>query len=56
MKAEMKKVKGKAGQGNTFWDAYQRIAVEQGLPSQNGMRRVCLYECINYLLFFLSIV
>jgi hypothetical protein len=21
MKAEMKKVKGKAGQGNTFWDA-----------------------------------
>jgi hypothetical protein len=24
MKAEMK-VKGKAGQGNTFWDAYQRI-------------------------------
>jgi hypothetical protein len=43
MKAEMKKVKGKAGQeGNTFWDAYQRIAVEQGVRSQNRTRRVCL--------------
>jgi len=50
----MKKVKGKAGQGNTFWDSYQRIAVKQGLPSQNRTRRVCLYECITYLLFFLS--
>ena len=52
MKAEMKKVKGKAGQGNTFWDSYQRIAVEQGVRSQNRTRRVCLYECITYLLFF----
>jgi hypothetical protein len=34
MKAEMKKVKGKAGQSNTFWDAYQRIAVEQGVPER----------------------
>ena len=52
MKAEMKKVKGKAGQGNTFWDSYQRIAVEQGVRSQNRTRKVCLYECITYLLFF----
>ena len=36
MKAEMKRVKGKAGQGNTFWDAYQRIAVEQGVPGELG--------------------
>jgi len=34
MKAEMKKVKGKAGQGNTFWDSYQSIAVEQGVPER----------------------
>jgi len=52
MKTEMKKVKGKAGQDHTFWDSYQRIAAEQGVPSQNRTRRVCLYECITYLLFF----